>query len=57
MFFLPDYNNKRINFGADSTSDFATQVTELMMQSGEAAHLIKQLYDKAFNKAFCSLFM
>ena len=50
IFILPNYEEKWVRFGADSNTDFAQQVTQLMMESGESEHLIKQVYDKCFNK-------
>ena len=50
IFILPDYKEKWVRFGADSNTDFAQQVTQLMMESGESEHLIKQVYNKCFNK-------
>jgi len=51
LFFIPDYQKQQVSFGCDSNTDFAQQVTQLMMESGEANHLIKQVYDKVFNKS------
>jgi hypothetical protein len=48
VFILPNYAEKWVRFGCDSNTDFAQQVTQLMMESGEAEHLIKQVYDKCF---------
>ena len=48
IFILPNYDEKWVRFGCDSNTDFAQQVTELMMQSGEAEHLIKQVYNRCF---------
>jgi hypothetical protein len=48
IFVLPDYKEKWVRFGCDSNTDFAQQVTQLMMESGEAEHLIKQVYNKCF---------
>ena len=50
IFILPNYDEKWVRFGCDSNTEFAQQVTQLMMESGEAEHLIKQVYDKVFNK-------
>ena len=50
IFILPNYEEKWVRFGADSNTDFAQQVTQLMMESGESEHLIKQVYNKCFNK-------
>ena len=50
IFILPNYEEKWVRFGCDSNTEFAQQVTQLMMESGEAEHLIKQVYDKVFNK-------
>ena len=50
IFILPDYKEKWVRFGADSNTDFAQQVTQLMMESGESEHLIKQVYDKCFGE-------
>jgi hypothetical protein len=50
LFILPNYTEKWVRFGCDSNTDFAQQVTQLMMDSGEAEHLIKQVYDRCFNK-------
>ena len=50
MFVLPDYNEKWVRFGCDSNTDFAQQVTQLMMESGEAEHLIKQVFDRCFGQ-------
>lgn len=50
MFILPDYKEKWVRFGADSNTDFAQQVTQLMMESGEAEHLIKQVYNRCFGQ-------
>jgi hypothetical protein len=36
--------------GCDSNTDFAQQVTQLMMESGEGEYLIKEVYNKCFNK-------
>jgi hypothetical protein len=48
IFILPNYDEKWVRFGCDSNTDFAQQVTELMMQSGEAEFLIKQVYERCF---------
>jgi hypothetical protein len=50
IFILPDYKEKWVRFGADSNTDFAQQVTQLMMESGESEHLIKQVYNKCFSE-------
>jgi glutamine amidotransferase-like uncharacterized protein len=50
IFILPNYEEKWVRFGCDSNTDFAQQVTQLMMDSGEAEHLIKQVYDNCFNQ-------
>ena len=50
LFVLPNYTEKWVRFGCDSNTDFAQQVTQLMMDSGEAEHLIKQVYDNCFNQ-------
>lgn len=50
IFILPDHKEQWVRFGADSNTDFAQEVTQLMMESGEAEHLIKQVYDKVFGK-------
>jgi len=50
IFILPNYEEKWVRMGCDSNTDFAQQVTQLMMESGEAEYLIKQVYDKCFNK-------
>ena len=48
IFILPNYEEKWVRMGCDSNTDFAQQVTQLMMESGEAEHLIKQVYNKCF---------
>ena len=48
IFILPNYQEKWVRMGADSNTDFAQQVTQLMMESGEAEFLIKQVYEKCF---------
>ena len=48
VFILPNYDEKWVRMGCDSNTDFAQQVTQLMMESGEAEYLIKQVYDKCF---------
>ena len=48
VFILPNYKEKWVRMGADSNTEFAQQVTQLMMESGEAEYLIKQVYDKCF---------
>ena len=48
IFILPNYDEKWVRFGCDSNTEFAQQVTELMMQSGEAEFLIKQVYERCF---------
>ena len=48
IFILPNYQEQWVRFGCDSNTDFAQQVTQLMMESGEAEHLIKQVYDRCF---------
>lgn len=48
VFILPDYEKKWVRLGCDSNTDFAQSVTQLMMESGEAEHLIKKVYEKAF---------
>jgi hypothetical protein len=48
IFILPNYDEKWVRMGCDSNTDFAQQVTQLMMESGEAEYLIKQVYGKAF---------
>jgi hypothetical protein len=48
IFILPNYQEQWVRFGCDSNTDFAQQVTQLMMESGEAEHLIKQVYDNCF---------
>jgi hypothetical protein len=48
VFILPNYQEKWVNMGCDSNTDFAQQVTQLMMESGEGEYLIKQVYDKCF---------
>jgi glutamine amidotransferase-like uncharacterized protein len=50
IFILPNYQEKWVRMGCDSNTDFAQQVTQLMMESGEAEHLIKQVYDRCFSK-------
>ena len=50
IFILPNYEKKWVNMGCDSNTEFAQQVTQLMMNSGEAEHLIKQVYNRCFNK-------
>jgi len=50
IFILPDYKEKWVRFGADSNTDFAQQVTQLMMESGESEHLIKQVYNRCFSE-------
>ena len=48
VFILPNYEEKWVRMGCDSNTDFAQQVTQLMMESGEAEFLIKQVYEKCF---------
>jgi glutamine amidotransferase-like uncharacterized protein len=48
IFILPNYEEKWVRMGCDSNTDFAQQVTQLMMESGEAEYLIKQVYNKCF---------
>ena len=48
VFILPNYKEKWVRMGCDSNTEFAQQVTQLMMESGEAEHLIKQVYKKCF---------
>jgi len=48
LFILPNYQERWVRFGCDSNTEFAQQVTQLMMESGEAEHLIKQVYDNCF---------
>ena len=48
IFILPNYQEQWVRFGCDSNTEFAQQVTQLMMESGEAEHLIKQVYDNCF---------
>lgn len=48
IFILPNYDDQWVRFGCDSNTDFAQQVTQLMMESGEAEYLIKQVYERAF---------
>jgi len=48
IFILPNYEKKWVNMGCDSNTDFAQQVTQLMMESGEAEYLIKEVYNKCF---------
>ena len=48
IFILPNYQEKWVRMGCDSNTEFAQQVTQLMMESGEAEYLIKQVYDKCF---------
>ena len=36
IFILPNYQEKWVRMGCDSNTDFAQQVTQLMMESGEA---------------------
>ena len=48
IFILPNYDEQWVRFGCDSNTEFAQQVTQLMMESGEAEHLIKQVYERAF---------
>ena len=48
VFILPNYEEKWVRMGCDSNTEFAQQVTQLMMESGEAEYLIKQVYDKCF---------
>jgi len=50
IFILPNYEEKWVRMGCDSNTDFAQQVTQLMMESGEAEYLIKEVYNKCFNK-------
>ena len=50
IFVLPNYQEKWVRFGCDSNTEFAQQVTQLMMESGEAEHLIKQVYDRCFSE-------
>jgi len=55
IFILPDYQAQWVRFGCDSNTEFAQQVTELMMQSGEAEHLIKQVYENVFKEKIMQL--
>ena len=48
IFILPNYQEKWVRMGCDSNTEFAQQVTQLMMESGEAEFLIKQVYEKCF---------
>ncbi len=50
VFILPNYEEKWVRMGCDSNTEFAQQVTQLMMESGEAEFLIKQVYDKCFSE-------
>jgi hypothetical protein len=50
VFILPNYEEKWVRMGCDSNTDFAQQVTQLMMESGEAEFLIKQVYDNCFGE-------
>jgi hypothetical protein len=50
IFILPDYVSKFVKMGCDSNTDFAQQVTQLMMESGEAEHLITQVYNNCFGR-------
>jgi hypothetical protein len=50
IFILPNYEERWVRFGCDSNTDFAQQVTQLMMESGEAEFLIKQVYDRCFSE-------
>jgi len=48
IFILPNYEEQWVRFGCDSNTSFAQQVTQLMMESGEAEYLIKQVYERCF---------
>ena len=48
VFILPNYQEKWVRMGCDSNTEFAQQVTQLMMESGEAEYLIKEVYNKCF---------
>ena len=48
IFILPNYEEQWVRFGCDSNTEFAQQVTQLMMESGEAEFLIKQVYERCF---------
>ena len=48
VFILPNYEEKWVRMGCDSNTEFAQQVTQLMMESGEAEYLIKEVYNKCF---------
>jgi hypothetical protein len=48
LLFIPNHETKEIRFGADVNTDFSNQVMDLMMQSGEAEHLMKQMHQVAF---------
>ena len=50
IFILPNYEEKWVRFGCDSNTEFAQQVTQLMMESGEAEYLIKQVYERCFGQ-------
>ena len=39
IFILPNYQERWVRMGCDSNTEFAQQVTQLMMESGEAEHL------------------
>ena len=51
IFILPNYEEKWVRMACNSNTDFAQQVTQLMMESGEAEHLIKQVYERCFSKS------
>jgi len=48
IFILPDHDKKTVSLALDSNSSFAQNVVQLMMQSGEAEYLVKQVYDELF---------
>ena len=55
IFILPNYQEKWVRMGCDSNTEFAQQVTQLMMESGEAEYLIKEVYNKCFGFALPQL--
>jgi len=48
LLFIPNHETKEIRFGADVNTNFSNQVMDLMIQSGEAEHLMKQMHEVAF---------
>jgi hypothetical protein len=50
LFFLPNYETKQVEISTDVNTTFSDAVLEFMINSGDVANVMKEVYNKAFQQ-------